>query len=143
MFYSTFSSPSTQENSYSRLTYPLFQSSFNENGFKFQNPSFIFQRDKMFSQDPSVSLPNYSMYCVFECANKFCNTHLKCCSYCGAKSHPFCPDKWSDCAISDHYFRFCPKLLRWLHDPNTSHHLLWKNIVRDWILSCPLPHFKT
>ena len=43
--------------------YNLFQlSSFNENGIKFQNTSFIFHGNRIFSQDPSESLPNYSMY---------------------------------------------------------------------------------
>ena len=45
-----------------------------------------------------------------------------------------------DCTSGKHSW---PKLLRWLHDPDTSHHLLWKNSVRDYIISCPPPHFKT
>ena len=44
-------------------SYNLFQSSsFNETGFKFQDTSFIFLRDKILSQDPSVTLQEYFQY---------------------------------------------------------------------------------
>ena len=37
-----------------------------------------------------------------------------------------CFEKCSDYASSDHCFVSCPKLLRWLHDSDTSHYLIWK-----------------
>ena len=98
---------------------------------------------KFLSQDPSVTLQEYFQYSFSRCVSTFFITHLKCCSSCGVKSHSFCLNNCSYCASRNHRLSFCPKLLRWLHGPDTSHHLLWKNIVRDWLISCPSPHFKT
>ena len=107
--------------------YDLFlSSSFNENGSKFQSTSFPWLRDEIRNQDSSVPLPDYFMYCLSSCARKFCNSQLSCCSSSGAKSHSIYMDNCSDCVSSDHFFRFCTKLLQWLHDPDTSHHLLSK-----------------
>jgi len=123
--------------------YDLFKlSSFNENGCKFPKKSFPWLGDKIRSQDLSLPLPDYFWYCLFECACKFSHTHLNCCSCCGVKSHYICVDKCSDCPRSDRFFNFCPDLLRWLHEPDTSHNLHWNNIVRDCVISCPPPHFK-
>ena len=123
-------------------TYDLFQlSSFHETGFKLQDKSFIFLHDKILSLDPSVTLQEYFKYSFFNCVSTFCITHLNCCSSCGVKSHSYCLDECLDCASSNHSYSFCPKLIRWLHEPDTSHHLLWTNIVRDWIISCPPPNF--
>jgi len=123
--------------------YNLFHlSSFNTNGCKFPKSSFIWLDDKILSQDSSVTLPDCFKYCLLYCAANFCITQLNCCSCCGVKSHSLGIDKCSDCASSDHLFHSCPKLLRRLHESATSHHLLWKNIVREGIISCPSPHFK-
>jgi hypothetical protein len=124
--------------------YDLFQlSSFHDNGCKFPKISYISLGDKICSQDSSVTLTDYFQYCLFHCIQNFCRSHLNCCSFCGVTSHSFCTDKCSDCDSKDHLFRSCPKLLRWLHDPDSSHHLLWKNVVKTWIISCPPPHFIT
>ena len=126
--------------------YNLFQfSSFNEEGCKFQNTSPLWLGDKIRSQDSSVTLSDYFRYCLFWCVRNFCTTHLKCCSFCGDKcnSNRLCLSKCSDCPSGNHSIYSCPKLLRWLHDPDNSHHLLWKTSVRDWITSHPPPHFQT
>jgi hypothetical protein len=124
--------------------YNLFQlSSFTEEGCKFPHPCYVTIGRKLRSQDSSITLPDYFMYSLYHCAYKFCDTHLKCCTFCGVTSHRYCTDKCSDCDSNDHLFRSCPKLLRWLHDPDSPHHILWKNIVKTWIISCPPPHFIT
>jgi len=123
--------------------YNLFQlSSFNDNGCKLPEPIYFWLSDRIHSQDSSVTLPDYFRHCLFLCVNNFCTTHLKCCYSCGNKYHSwFCSSKISDCMSGNHIFYSCRKLLRWLHEPDTSHHLLCKNIVRDWIISCPPQHF--
>ena len=65
------------------------------------------------------------MYYLLDCTHNFCDTHLNCCSSCGAKSHSICIDKCSDCASSYHFFHSCPKLLRWLHEHGTSYHTIY------------------
>ena len=70
----------------------------------FQNESFIWLGEKFCSQDSSVPLPDYFLYCLFECTRYFCNTHLNCCTSCGAKSYSLCMDNCSDCASIDHFF---------------------------------------
>jgi len=123
--------------------YNLFHlSSFYVNDYIFPKSNFIWLCDHVYNRDSYVLLTDYFQYCLFNCTHKFCRTHLTCCSYGGVKSHCVCLDNCSDCASSNHSFFFCPKLLQWLHEPNTSHHLHWENIVRDWIISCPPPHFK-
>ena len=122
--------------------YDLFQSSsFNDNICKFQvEPFFIGFCDKIRSQDSSVTLPDYFRYSLYSCVNFFCKTHLKCCSSCGNKcTTRLCFSNCSDCTSSDNSFSPCPKLLRWLHDPDNSHHILWKASVRDWIVFYPPP----
>ena len=128
--------------------YNLFQSSsFTGNTFQ-QNLFLIGFSDKIRTQDPSVTLPDYFNFSLSCCVHHFCKTHLKCCSSCGNKcTTQFCLSNCSyncsDCTSTDHSFAHCPKLLRWLHDPDTSHHLLWKNVVKQWIIQCPPPHFIT
>jgi len=123
--------------------YNLFHlSSFNENDCKFPKlwSSEFFQR--ISREDPSVTLQEYLQFSRSRCASTFCTTHLKCCPFCGDTSHLLCTKvHCSDCNSNAHFFRSCPKLLRWLHNPVTSHHLIWKNVVTDWIISYPPPHF--
>ena len=106
----------------------------------FPKPCYIAIGRKIRSQDPSLSRPNYFMYCLFKCANNFCSTHLNCGTFGGVTSHCYCTDKFSDSDINDRFFRSCPRLLRWLHDPVTSRHLIWKNVVTDWIILNPPPN---
>ena len=124
--------------------YNLFQSSsFHDNTCKFQvEPFFIGFSDTIRTQDSSVTLPDYFRYCRYWCVHNFCKTQLKYCSFCSNKcNNRLCFSNCSDCTTSDHSFYYCPKLLRWLHDPDTSHHILWKDsIIRDWIVSNPPPH---
>jgi hypothetical protein len=123
--------------------YNLFQSSSFTNK-KFQvEPCFFGFGDKIRSQDSSVTLPDYFRYSLYRCVKNLSNNYLKCCSSCGNKCPTRnCLNNCSDCTNSNHCFYFCPKLLRWLHDPDTSHHLLWKNVVKNWIISYPPPPFK-
>ena len=129
-------------------THNLFQSSsFHDTKFKIEL-FFCGFGDKLRNQDSSVTLPVYFRYSLYCCVNHFCKTHLKCCSSCGNKcTTQFCLSNCSyncsDCTSTDHSFAHCPKLLRWLHDPETSHHLLWKNVVKQWIIQFPPPHFIT
>jgi hypothetical protein len=123
--------------------YNLFHlSSFNENGCKFPKVCCLNVFQKISRQDPSLTLQEYFQCSLYRCAYTFCTTHLKCCPYCGDTSHRDCGDQQClDCDSDDHLFRSCPKLLRWLHDPVNSHHLIWKNVVTDWIISNPPPRF--
>jgi len=100
IFYPKFSSDGAQGNffpawpTHCSNAFDLFKlSSFNKNGCKFPNIPLLRLDDIIHSQDSSVSLPDYFMYCLFKCARKFCNTHLNYCSSCGAKSHSTCFDK--------------------------------------------------
>jgi len=78
---------------YYSKTYNLFQlSSFTEEGCKFPKPCYIAIGRKIRSRDPSLSLPNYFMYGLFECVNNFCITHLYCCTFFSVTSHCHCTD---------------------------------------------------
>jgi hypothetical protein len=122
--------------------YNLFQlSSFNATGCIFPNNYDVYIGDKIRSQDSSITLPVYFRYGLNCCVHNYCKTQLKCCSFCGDKCNKsLCLSNCSDCTSDNHSFYSCPKLLRWLHDPDTSHHILWKDSVRDWIVSNPPPH---
>ena len=101
-------------------------SPFNENGYTLPKSNFIWLHDKVHSQNSPVAITDYFQNCLFNCVRKFCTTHLNCCNSCGVKSRSFCLGKCSECVSRNHLFYFCPKLLRWLHKPDTPHHLLWK-----------------
>ena len=104
---------------------------------KFPEPSFMDLGDKIRNQDSSITLPDYFQYSLFHCVNNACITHLKRCSSCGIRSHSLCFSKCLDCTSGNHSFHSCSKLLRLLHDSDASHHLIWKKIITNWIISYP------
>ena len=130
---------------FSKVFKLFHSSSFTEKGFVLSRPKdYLDADDKLRANDPSLTLPEYFYYSLFQCSTAFCRTNLKCCNGCGRTSHPntYCDLSCSDCPSSAHRFHSCPKFLLWLHDPKTSYHSTWLRLVSNWILSYPPPAFK-
>jgi hypothetical protein len=130
---------------YSKVFNLFHSSSFTEKGFVLSRPKdYLDADDKIRANDSSLTLPEYFHYSLFQCSTAFCRTHLKCCNGCGRTSHPNtdCDASCSDCPSSAHRFHSCPKFLSWLHDPKTSYHSTWLQLVANWILRYPPPAFK-
>ena len=122
--------------------YNLFHlSSFSENGCKFPKIflDYLFQR--ILHQDPSVTLQEYFRYSLSRCVSTFCICHLNCCPVAVIRLIVSALINNVKTVLGQIIFFSCPKLLRWLHDPVTSHHLIWKYVVTDWIISNSSPRF--
>ena len=81
------------------------------------------------------SLNDYFNHCLLDCVFIFFNDHLKCCVGCGSRTHDWfsCTSSCPDCPKDSHSHIDCPKLMLWLHDPETPHHLTWMTIVRNYL----------
>ena len=111
--------------------YDLFSlKSFNADGC-------LIQKSHKFSLINSFvdSLNDYFNHCLLDCVFIFFNDHLKCCVGCGSRTHDWfsCTSSCPDCPKDSHSHIDCPKLMLWLHDPETPHHLTWMTIVRNYL----------
>jgi hypothetical protein len=139
--------PTWREN-YSTVFNLFSMQYFTSEGYTFETRmSFTDIRNKVNSCDDSISISDFFHYSLILCSITFCKKYLQCCELCGLTSaecgnSPICWNYCSDCT-APHRFCLCPKFHLWLHDPASSYHSAWIDVVRNHLLTSYVPTFKS